>query len=132
MEINKFMVQTIKNEQVLNSSEQMSTNYLEMVNDNRMSYNGSWGPISWDCDFHIDLDNIMASYAYVKVSVFGINVIDVRIDANNPKVTVDMTVAGVGVKMELGIDFNERLIYLKGSLNFIFYSKDFNLVIIKF
>lgn len=67
---NEFMVKTIKNEQVLNSSEQMTTNYLEKVNDNRMSYNGGWGPISWDCDFHIDLDNIMASYAYVKSICF--------------------------------------------------------------
>lgn len=93
---------------------------------------GSWGPISWDADYHIDTTNIMNSYAFLKVKIFGVTIIDTRLDAQNPKATVDLTVAGVGVKAELGIDFNARRIYFNGYLNYIISRKDFNITIFSF
>jgi len=93
---------------------------------------GSWGPISWNITIHIDYQNIMNSYAEAEISVFGVSIINGRIDVKNPTIKVDLTVAGVGVKAELGIDFEKRIIYLKGTLNFIVYSKDFNITIFHF
>lgn len=96
------------------------------------AHNGSWGPISWNVAFNLDLQDISNSSADVKVSVFSVNIIDAHIDVKNPKVVVDLTVAGVGVTAELGIDFSNRTIYLKGKLNFIFYTKDFNITLLSF
>ena len=93
---------------------------------------GSFGPISWDVDFSIDLDDITKSHAYVRVSVMGFQIIDGRLDVNNPRLTVDLTVAGVGVKAEVGIDFDKRRIYFRGTLNFIFYSTDYDFTILSF
>jgi hypothetical protein len=93
---------------------------------------GSFGPFSWTVDFHFDPSNIMNSYAVLKLSVLGISIIDGRLDKNNPKVAVDLTVAGVGVKGEVGIDFNARRVYFKGYLNFIFYKTDYDFTLFSF
>jgi len=93
---------------------------------------GSFGPFSWTVDFHFDPSSIMNSYAVLKLSVFGISIIDGRLDKNNPRVAVDLTAAGVGVKGEVGIDFNARRLYFKGYLNFIFYKTDYDITIYSF
>lgn len=93
---------------------------------------GSFGPISWDVDFHIDWQDFTKSYAYIKVYVFGIKIIDGRLDFSNPKISADLTVAGVGVTAEVGIDFDKRRIYFKGILNFIFYKTDYDFTILSF
>lgn len=93
---------------------------------------GSFGPISWDMDFHIDFADISKSYAYIDVFVIGFKVISGRLDVHNPKLSADLTVGGVGVKAEVGIDFNRRVVYFKGNLNFIFYATDYDFPIWSF
>jgi hypothetical protein len=93
---------------------------------------GSWGPISWNVTVNIDYQNILNSYADVKISIFGIKIIDGRIDFKNPSIKVDLTVLGVGVKAELGIDFEKRKIYFKGTLNYVLKKTDFDITIFSF
>lgn len=93
---------------------------------------GSFGPFAWDVDFHIDWADITKSYAYLWVKVLGIKIVDGRLDINNPKFAIDATIAGVGVKVEIGIDFNARRIYCKGYLNFIFYKTHYDFTILSF
>lgn len=113
------------------SKEQIDTLKTEIENAPLMQM-GAWGPISWDVDFHLDIHDLKKSYAYVKISVFGIEIIDCRIDAKNPKIDIEFNIKGVGLKAELGIDFIDRRIYIKGKLNFVFYSKDFDITLVKF
>lgn len=102
-----------------------------LVNGPR-SYNGSCGPFSWNIAFDLNMSDISKSYADVKVSILSYNIINTRIDAKNPKVGLDLTVAGIGVKGELGIDFVKRTVYLKGTLSYIISHKDFNYTLINF
>jgi len=97
-----------------------------------LKQSGSYGYVSWDVDFHLDITDITKSYAYLKVAVCGINIVDGRLDINNPKFTIDATVVGVGVNTEVGIDFNKRLVYFKGYLNFIFYRYTYDFTIFSF
>lgn len=96
------------------------------------SYNGTCGPFTWNIAFDLNMSDISKSYADVKVSVFSYNIINTRIDAKNPKVNLDLTVAGVGVKGELGIDFSKRSIYIKGTLSYFFGHQDFSYTLINF
>ena len=96
------------------------------------SYNGSCGPFSWNIAFDLNMSDISKSYADVKVSILSFNIINTRIDAKNPKVSLDLTVAGIGVKGELGIDFAKRTVYLKGTLSYIISHQDFNYTLINF
>ena len=93
---------------------------------------GSFGPIGWDADFSFDEDDIKKSYAYLKLTVLGFSIVDTRLDAKNPKISVDLTVAGVGVTADIGIDFEKRKIYFKGILNFIFYKTAYDFTILNF
>lgn len=113
------------------SADQMEAIKNDLENPN-LGQSGSWGPISWDVNMNFDPSDIKKSYLDARISVFGINIINGRLDMNNPEIGVDLTVAGVGVKAALGINFNAGEVYLKGSLNFVFYSKDFSLTILKF
>lgn len=96
------------------------------------SYNGTCGPFSWHIAFDLNMSDISKSYADVNVSIFSCNIINTRIDAKNPKASIDLTVAGVGVKGELGIDFSKRSIYIKGTLSYIFGHKDFSYTLLNF
>lgn len=96
------------------------------------SYNGTCGPFSWNIAFDLNMSDISQSYADVKVSIFSCNIINTRIDAKNPNAVLDLTVAGVGVKGELGIDFAKRIVYIKGTLSYIISHKDFNYTLINF
>lgn len=102
------------------------------LTDGSRSYNGSCGPLSWNISFNLDMSDISKSYADVKVSLFSFNVINGRIDAKNPKAALDLTVAGGGVKGELGIDFAKRIVYLNGTLSYFFGQKDFNYTLVSF
>jgi hypothetical protein len=97
-----------------------------------LAQGGTWGPISWDISFHFDPVDIKKSSADVIISVLGSKIISTHLDINNPKITVNTSIAGIDVVAEVGIDFNSRLIYLKGNLNYVFYSKSFDLTILKF
>jgi hypothetical protein len=93
---------------------------------------GSYGPISWDADFHFDHSDITKSSAAIKITVLGVSIVDGRLDANHPNLSVDLTVTHVGVKADIGIDFNARRIYFKGYLNFVFYKTNYDFTILSF
>lgn len=97
-----------------------------------LAQSGSYGPLSWDISFHFDPIDIKKSRADVQIYAYGVNIIAAQLDVQNPKITVDKSIAGVGVIVELGLDFNSRKIYLKGNLNFVIYTKSFDLTILSF
>lgn len=119
-----------------NNVLQLSEDQLLLIEKDYLSAplksGGSYGPISWDADFYLDFQDISKSYAYIKVAVFGFTIIDGRLDGSNPKIIADLTVGGVGVKAEVGIDFQDRRIYFKGTLNFILYKTDYDFTICSF
>lgn len=93
---------------------------------------GSWGPIEWEVDANIDITDINNSYFKVKVSVFGMKVVDTTLNFTNPNINVDLTISGVGVVFQVGVDFVARRVYIKGVLDFVFYKKPFDITILKF
>ena len=97
-----------------------------------LAQSGSYGPISWDVGFHLDPKDITKSSVDVKISVLSFNIINAHLDAQNPKATADLSVGGIGVVAELGVDFSKRLVYLRGTLDFDAYKKKFDLTILKF
>lgn len=126
-----FKVTTIMADGVSLKSFDPAAHQKELL-ESPIKSSGSFGPFKWDVDFHIDTANISESYAYLKVAIYGYNIVDGRIDKNNPKITVDLTIAGIGVKGEVGIDFNARRIYFKGYLNFVFYKDEYDFTIFDF
>ncbi len=93
----------------------------------------SWSDIiDWDIDFHLDIDNITDSYANINISLLGINIISTCLDFNNPKVNINAKIRDIGLDAELGIDFNKRIIYLKGSLDLIIISESIDLILLSF
>ena len=98
---------------------------LQDAPHNLGAFNGSIGPFNYDIDVHIDTDNIMNSYFYVVLSVFGINLVNVRLDANNPKVTIDASVLGVGVEGTVGVDFSGCRVYAEITLKYLFGQKTY-------
>ena len=119
-----------------NSTIQLSEEQLMAIEKDFLSAplrsSGSYGPVSWNVDFSIDLDDITKSYAYIRISVSGFDIINGRLDADNTKLTANLTIAGTGVKAEVGIDYNQRRIYLKGTLSFFFYTTDLDFTIFSF
>lgn len=93
---------------------------------------GTYGPLSWDVCFNLDTQDITKSSVDVKIAVLSFNIIDAHLDAQNPKAAANLSVAGIGVVAELGVDFNKRIVYLKGKLDFVLYKKEFNINIFSF
>lgn len=93
---------------------------------------GDWGPLHWDIQYNIDPSDIYKDNFKINVTFSGITIVDTVLDAQHPKVDINLTISGVGIIGELGVDFANRLVYLKGNLNFIFYQKAFNLVLLRF
>ncbi|KEI12533.1 hypothetical protein Z959_09860 [Clostridium novyi B str. ATCC 27606] len=93
---------------------------------------GNWGILNWDINYNIDPDNIYDDSFSVKITLLGFNIVDTVIDANNPTFDINLSVSGVGIQAILGIDFANRILYLKGHLNFVFYQQNFNITLFKF
>lgn len=93
---------------------------------------GNYGILAWDTDFHVDFADVAKSYASVWLKVLGCEVLNGRLDKDHPSLKADLTVAGAGVKLEVGIDFNSRKVYLRGKVGYFFGSKDYNLTILNF
>ncbi len=113
------------------SNEQLAAiekDYLTMP----LKSNGSYGPITWNADFCMNFQDLSKSYAYIELFVFGINIIDGRLDAANPKISVALNVAGCGVKGTVGIDFDKCNIYFNGSINFFYYINHYDFTILSF
>ena len=93
---------------------------------------GKLGPLAWDIKYTIDRSEIINSVFDVKIDLFGINVVNSKIDKNNPKIAFKATVSGVTLDAEIGIDFEGERIYLSGYLDFVVYKKSFDITILKF
>jgi hypothetical protein len=93
---------------------------------------GSLGPFSWSATFHFNPSDIKNSYAALQLSVFGVSIINGRLDKNNPQITADLTVLGNGVNGEVGIDFDKRRVYFKGYVKIIIYKTDYDFTILNF
>lgn len=104
----------------------------ESIENPSFTQSGSYGPFSWNINLDINASNITKSNASIIISFLSVKIIDTELNAANPKITIDLNVAGVGIKAELGIDFNKHIIYLKGKLNALVYIKDFNITLLQF
>ncbi|KLU75268.1 hypothetical protein [Clostridium botulinum] len=93
---------------------------------------GDWGPLHWEINYNIDPSDIYKDSFKIKITLSGVSIVDTELDAQHPKLNINLTISGVGIIGELGVDFVNRLVYLKGNLNFIFYQKAFNLVLLRF
>lgn len=87
---------------------------------------GSVGPFTYEVGISLDTDNFMNSYFIVKLKFMGVTLINVHLDANNPKVSFGGTVMGVGAKGTLGVDFNEGRVYVEAEVHYIFGVKKFS------
>lgn len=96
------------------------------------SQSGSYGPLGWNVMLDIHSTDILKSKIDVKISLLGANIMDVRLDAQNPKATVDLSARGQGMTADLGANFDKRIVYLKGTMKLAGCSKKFDLTILSF
>lgn len=87
---------------------------------------GGVGPFTYELGIHLDTDNLMNSYFIVMLKFMGIKLVDVHLDANNPKVSFGGTVAGIGAKGTLGVDFNAGRVYVEAEVHYLFGVKTFS------
>lgn len=97
-----------------------------------LSQSGNWGPLGWNIGLNINTGDIFKSSVDARISAFSVNIIDAHLNAEDPKTTVDLSIAGVGIVAELGVNFDKRNVYLKGHLNFVFYAQAFDMVLLSF
>ncbi len=96
-----------------------------MLADGRGAFAGSIGPISYYVDVDLNLGNLIESSFAVKIGIFGVDLIDIVLDVNNPRATIDLSVSGVGVVGEVGIDFDGCRIYCSLELDYLVGSKTY-------
>lgn len=94
--------------------------------DNISAINGSVGPFNYMVDIHLDMENPIASQFIVQLTCMGIKLADVHLDAQNPTVKLGATIAGVGVTGLLGVDFNEKRIYVSATVEYLFGKKKYD------
>lgn len=113
-------------------SETQLEELKESIENPSFAQSGSYGPFSWNINLDINTSDITKSSASIMISFLSVKIIDTELNAENPKVSVDLSVAGVGIEAELGVDFSKRTIYLKGKLKALMYIKDFNITLLQF
>lgn len=113
-------------------SEEQAEVLLTSLEATGLSSNGSSGPFAWDIALDINRSDIIKSSAHVKITFLSYELLNVTLDFTNPKATLDMRVYGTGIKAELGLDFDRRIIYLKGLLAFLTYNREFNYTLLGF
>ena len=113
-------------------SEEQAEMLLASLEADGLSSNGSSGPFAWDIALDINRSDITKSSAHVKITFLSYELVNVTLDFTNPKVALDMRVYGTGIKAELGLDFDRRIIYLKGLLAFLTYNREFNYTLLGF
>jgi hypothetical protein len=87
---------------------------------------GSVGPFSYKVGVSLDTDNFLNSYFVVELKFMGVKLINVHLDASNPKVSFGGTVAGIGAKGTLGVDFNEGRVYVEAEVHYLIGHKTFS------
>ena len=113
-------------------SEEQAETLLASLEADGLSSKGSSGPFAWDIALDINRSDITKSSAHVKIAFLSYELINVTLDFTNPKAALDMRVYGTGIKAELGLDFDRRIIYLKGLLAFLTYNREFNYTLLGF
>lgn len=80
---------------------------------------GDVGPfISYDLEVHLDTDDFKKSYFAATVKVFGVKVIDTRLDSDHPEISFGGDVGIAGVKISVGVDFNGGRVYLDADISY--------------
>lgn len=94
--------------------------------DNISAINGSVGPFNYMVDIHLDMENPMASQFIVQLSCMGIKLADVQLDAQHPTVELGASIAGVGITGLLGVDLNEKRIYVSATVEYLIGKKKYD------
>lgn len=112
-----------------NSNEVVSVKGIDYQDLNEGRISGKFGPFQFTVDAHLDLSDIYQSHFYVTMTVFGVKIVDCKLDLNNPNIQIGAEVLGVGVIGEVGIDFNKSCIYAKITLKYLIGKQDFNFIL---
>lgn len=94
--------------------------------DNISAINGSVGPFNYMVDINLNMENPMESKFIVQLTCMGIKLADVHLDAENPTVKLGATIAGIGVTGLLGVDLNEKRIYVSATVEYFFGKKKYD------
>lgn len=86
-------------------------------------YSGSVGPFNYEITVNLDFENPLNSKFYVKLTFMGVTLLNVQLDANNPTVGIDLSVAGIGVEGTVGVDFASCRVYAAITLKAFIYTK---------
>ncbi|MCL2476207.1 hypothetical protein [Candidatus Bathycorpusculum sp.] len=84
---------------------------------------GNWGPLIWTVEAHIDNDDLKKSYFQVNVSAYSKQIINGRLDIANPKIAVDINVFVAKGHVATYVDFNKKMVGLKGHIESKFSKK---------
>lgn len=101
---------------------------LPMLNN----ISGGWGPLSWEIDIDIKEPDISKDYFRIKLMFFGTTILNENFSETHPEIDVNLTLFGVGLTCTVGVDYTKRIVFLRGNLNFVVYSKQFDLTLYKF
>ena len=113
------------------SAEDLEDLESALVNGSR-SYNGSCGPFSYNVTVNLDTSDFTKSSIDARVSIFSHDIVNGTLDINHPKISLNLSVLGVGVTGEFGVDFSKRTVYIKGKLAYIINTKEFNYTLFTF
>ena len=93
---------------------------------------GSWGPLSWEIEFDVTESDISKDYFKIKLMFFGTTIINDNLSETHPEIDVNLSLSGVGLTATIGVDFTNKIVFLRGNLNFVVYSKQFDITLLKF
>lgn len=113
------------------SAEQLAE-VKENLESAPLSQNGSFGPLGWNVTLNLDPGDFRKSCIMAKITLLNFEVLNTELNAQNPKAALNLSVAGIGMTGELGVDFDQRYVYLKGQLNFVAYKKKFDIKVLNF
>ena len=93
---------------------------------------GNWGPLSWEIDYDVTEPDISMDYIKIKLMFFGTTILNDTLSETHPEIDVNLSVFGVGLTATVGVDFPNKIVFLRGNLNFVVYSKQFDITLLKF
>ena len=97
-------------------SETQLEELKESIENPSFAQSGSYGPFSWNINLDINTSDITKSSASIMISFLSVKIIDTELNAANPKVSVNLSVAGVGIEAELGGRFQQTYNLPQGQI----------------
>lgn len=113
-------------------TEEEWTNLVDALDDTPRSYNGTCAFLGWSVVLVPNSSDIAKSSAQVKVSAFSHEIANCQLDENHPQQIFNQSISSIGIVGEIGIDFINRSICIKGKISYEIGCKDFNYTLLQF